>query len=296
MANLRSGFRCLAARAVCLALGAFLFGAGVFEARAQSAQEAAPVDVELVLAVDISYSMDPEEQRLQREGYIKALRSPEFQQALASGLYRKIALTYFQWAGAHDQDVLLPWTLIDGPESANAVADKLAEAPYRRARRTSISGAIDSSVRLFDNNGFSGLRRVIDISGDGPNNDGRLVVEARDEALKQGFIINGLPLMLRPSSWGFSDIANLDHYFEDCVIGGPGSFVIPIRDRSEFVNATRTKLVMEIAAPARLPAIQAGFGDTAPRLILAQAQRSAPRIDCQIGEIMWRQRWGVPAE
>lgn len=243
------------------------------------------VDVELVLAVDVSYSMDPEEQRLQREGYIRAMTSPDFLKAIASGAYGKIAISYMQWASVTDQDVLLPWTLIDGPESARAAADKLAEAPYRRARRTSISGAIDMAMRMFENNGFHGMRRVIDVSGDGTNNSGRPVPEARDEALRQGVTINGLPLLLRPSSWGFTDIANLDEYYEDCVIGGVGAFSIPIRERHQFIEATRTKLVQEIAS---VPVIRI----ETPRSQIIPAQRRAPRVDCMVGESLWRERWG----
>jgi hypothetical protein len=243
------------------------------------------VDVELVLAVDVSYSMDPEEQRLQREGYIAAITSPQFLRAIAAGAYGKIAIVYMQWASATDQDVLLPWTLIDGAESARAVADRLAEAPYRRARRTSISGAIDEAMRLFENNGFNGMRRVIDVSGDGTNNSGRGVKEARDDALRQGVTINGLPLLLRPSSWGFNDIANLDEYYEDCVIGGVGAFSIPIRSREQFLEATRTKLLQEIAA---LPPVRI----ETPRTSLIPAQRREARVDCMVGESLWRERWG----
>jgi hypothetical protein len=243
------------------------------------------VDVELVLAVDVSYSMDPEEQRLQREGYIRALTSPDFFRALASGAYGKIAVAYMQWASVTDQDVLIPWTVIDGPESARALADRLAEAPYRRARRTSISGAIDTAMRMFENNGFNGMRRVIDVSGDGTNNSGRPVTEARDEATRQGVTINGLPLLLRPSSWGFNDIANLDEYFEDCVIGGVGAFSIPIRAREQFIEATRTKLILEIAQGPRIRI-------DAPRSEIILAQRREPRVNCMVGESLWRERWG----
>jgi len=243
------------------------------------------VDLELVLAVDVSYSMDPEEQRLQREGYVQALLSPQFLKAVASGPYGKIAVAYMQWASDTDQDVLLPWTVIDGAESARAVADRLSEAPYRRARRTSISGAIDEAMRMFQNNGFHGLRRVIDVSGDGTNNSGRPVTLARDDAVRAGVIINGLPLLLRPSSCGFSDIANLDEYYEDCVIGGPGAFSIPIRHREQFLEATRNKLVQEVAwrPPVR---IEVPTGD------VIRVQARAPRVDCMVGESLWRDRWG----
>ncbi|MGE3245124.1 MAG: DUF1194 domain-containing protein [Beijerinckiaceae bacterium] len=279
-------------RTIFAAAAAVLALAGLSFSTKQTYAKDGPVkvDLELILAVDISFSMDPEEQRLQRAGYVEALKSPEFIKALKSGIHGKIAITYFQWASNYDTDVLLPWTLIDGAATAIAAADKLAEAPYRRARRTSISGAIDKAMTLYENNGYSGLRRVIDISGDGTNNDGRPVEEARSEALKQGVVINGLPLMLRPSNWGFSDISNLDEYYEDCVSGGPGSFVIPIRDRAHFVRATRTKLVMEIASP--LPSIQDLFRPEDMPVMRAQAKRKVPRVSCLIGEQMWRERWG----
>jgi hypothetical protein len=248
------------------------------------------VDLELVLAVDISFSMDPEEQRLQRAGYVEALKSPDFARALKSGINGKIAIVYFQWASNYDTDVLLPWTIIDSPASAAAAADKLAAAPYRRARKTSISGAIEKAMSLFEKNGFRGLRRVIDISGDGTNNDGPPVAEARNLALKQGVVINGLPLMVRPSNFGYADISNLDEYYEDCVTGGPGSFVIPIRDRSQFIRATRTKLVMEIASP--LPTIQDLFRPQDMPVLRVQLRKKKPRVSCMIGELMWRQRWG----
>ncbi len=242
------------------------------------------VDVELVFAVDISYSMDPDEQRLQRDGYVQAITSPEFLKALQAGSYGKIAVAYMQWASVMDQDVLVPWTVIDGPATAKAFADKLAEAPYRRARRTSISGAIDTAAKLFENNGYSGLRRVIDVSGDGTNNDGRHVTAARDDAVRDGIVINGLPLLIRPSNWGFVDITNLDEYYEDCVIGGTGAFMISIKDRAHFVRATKTKLLMEIA-------------DLAPRIedkgvSASRVQQREPRVSCTVGESMWRDRWG----
>lgn len=243
------------------------------------------VDVELVLAVDISYSMDPEEQRLQREGYAQAIVSPSFMAAIKSGAYGRIAVVYLQWASQTDQDVLLPWSVIDGLESARTFAEKLLEAPYRRAQRTSISGAIDGAMKLFEGNGFHGMRRVIDVSGDGANNSGRPVTVARDEAVRQGVTINGLPLLLRPSSWGFSDISNLDEYYQDCVIGGIGAFSIPIRDRMQFGEATRTKLVLEIALAPILPS----WNDQA---VVTLAQKREPRANCMIGESLWRDRWG----
>jgi hypothetical protein len=238
-----------------------------------------PVDVELVIAVDVSYSMDPEEQALQREGYILALTSKEFLQAVREGTNGKIAITYFEWAGQFDQKIILPWRLVDGPEAADAVAAEIARAPYRRASRTSISGALRFAQPLFDESGYRGLRRVIDVSGDGTNNAGQLIVPTRDDVLAAGITINGLPIMLKRPYVGSMDIENLDIYYEDCVIGGPGAFVVPIREREKFIEATRTKLVLEIAG--RQPE-----GNVVP------ASAQAPRISCTTGEKMWQERWG----
>ena len=150
-----------------------------------------------MIAVDVSYSMDPDEQALQREGYVQALTSREFMQALREGANGKIAITYFEWAGQFDQKIIMPWRLIEGPESADAVADEIAAAPYRRASRTSISGGLIFAKPLFDHSGYRGLRRVIDVSGDGANNAGALIVPTRDDVLAAGITINGLPIMLK---------------------------------------------------------------------------------------------------
>jgi hypothetical protein len=245
---------------------------------AQGPQAAMEVDVELVLAVDVSYSMDPDEQALQREGYVQALTSPEFLDALRRGMHGRIAVTYFEWAGAADQKIVMPWRLIDGPASAKAVADEIARAPYRRAYRTSISGALTFAAPLFGD-GYRGVRRVIDVSGDGANNQGAPVVPTREDVIAKGITINGLPIMLKRPSPGSIDIENLDVYYEDCVIGGPGAFMIPIKEREKFREATRAKLVLEVAG--RTPE---------PRVMPAAAD--APRVSCTIGERLWQDRWG----
>src|SRR5262249_8657466 len=199
---------------------------------------AIPVDVELVIAVDVSNSMDPEEQELQREGYILGLTSREFLQALRNGSHGRIAVTYFEWAGQYDQKIILPWRLIDGPESAKAVTNEIKGAPYRRAPRPSISGALQFAKPLFDSSGYGGLRRIIDVSGDGSNNMGPPVTIIRDEVLAAGIVINGLPIMLTRGYATGPSVPNLDVYYEDCVIGGPGSFVIAIKEREQFKEAT----------------------------------------------------------
>jgi hypothetical protein len=237
------------------------------------------VDVELVLAVDVSYSMDMDELAIQREGYAQAVVSKEFLQALKTGPNGKIAVTYFEWAASSDQKLVIPWRVIDGPETADAVAIEIMKAPIRRASRTSISGAINFAMPLFDENPYRGLRRVIDISGDGPNNNGSPVTIARDAALQKGIVINGLPIMVKEPSYSTMDIGNLDFYYEDCVIGGPGSFVVTVKDRDKFKEAIRTKLLLEIA------------GRTPERPIVPVAEKE-PRVNCMIGEKIWQDRWG----
>src|ERR1700726_2841186 len=183
---------------------------------------ATTVDVELVLAVDVSYSMDMDELAVQREGYAQALVSKEFLQALKALPNGKISVTYFEWAASNDQKIVIPWRIIDGPETADAVADEILKAPIRRASRTSISGAINFAMPLFDEDPYHGVRHVIDISGDGPNNNGAPVTGAREAALAKGIVINGLPIMVKEPSYSPMDIDNLDLYYEDCVIGGLG--------------------------------------------------------------------------
>jgi len=228
---------------------------GIF---ADKRADAIPVDAELVIAVDVSRSMDPEEQALQREGYILGLTSREFLQALRQGGHGKIAVTYFEWAAIFDQTIVVPWRVIDGPQSAEAFVDVLRHAPYQRLPRTSIYGALQFAKPLFDMSGYGGLRRIIDVSGDGTNNMGPPVTIMRDEVVAAGITINGLPIMLNRPFGSGTDIPNLDAYYEDCVIGGPGSFVIAIHEREQFKEATRTKLVQEIAAipPQRAVPVQ----------------------------------------
>ena len=239
------------------------------------------VDVELVLAVDVSYSMDMDELAIQREGYAQAIVSKEFLQALKTGPNGKVAVTYFEWAASSDQKIIIPWRVIDGPETADAVANEIMKTPIRRASRTSISGAIYFAMPLFEENPYKGLRRVINISGDGPNNNGAPVVGARDIALEKGITINGLPIMVKEPSYSTMDIDNLDFYYEDCVIGGPGSFVVTIKEREKFKEAIRTKLLLEVAG--RTPEHQ---------VVPAAATAKEPRVSCLIGEKIWQDRWG----
>ena len=269
-----------AAGAMALALTWGAFAAARFAGLPGSkAARSTEVDVELVMAVDISYSMDMDELALQREGYAQAIASQEFLNALKQGTHSKIAVTLVEWAGVSDQRIVVPWRLIDGAASAQAVSEEMARAPVRRAFRTSISGALIFSATLFEGNGFRGIRRVIDVSGDGTNNQGPLVTLVRDDVIAKGIVINGLPIMLKEPQPGSIDIKDLDIYYEDCVIGGPGAFVVPIREREKFKDAIRTKLVLDIAE-------YRGEAHAMP------AAANAPRISCTIGEQMWQRRWG----
>jgi hypothetical protein len=244
---------------------------------ADTGHNAPSVNVELVIAVDVSYSMDMDELAVQREGYAQAIVSKDFLAALRAGSGGKVAVTYFEWSMSGDEKIIVPWRVIDGPESADAVAGEIMKTPVRRGSSTSISGAINFAAKLFEQNPYRGLRRVIDISGDGPNNDGAPVTGARDAALAKGIVINGLPIMVKEPSLATTDIANLDLYYEDCVIGGPGAFIITIRDREKFQEAIRTKLVLEVAG--LMPA----------RPVVPAADRE-PRVSCLIGENKWQAR------
>jgi len=269
-----------------LVLGAIAWGdvAGIAapspKSRFADAKDNVPsVNVELVIAVDISYSMDMDELAVQREGYAQAIVSKDFLQALRTGPSSKVAVTYFEWSMSGDEKIIIPWRVIDGPESADVVAAEIMKTPVRRGSSTSISGAINFALRLFEENPYRGLRRVIDISGDGPNNNGAPVTGARDAALDKGITINGLPIMVKEPSYLTMDIDKLDLYYEDCVIGGPGAFVVTIKDREKFKGAIRTKLVLEVA-------------DLTPERRIVPVAEKEPRVPCLIGERLWQDRLG----
>ena len=250
-----------------------------------AASPAEPVDVELVLAVDVSLSMSPAELEIQRHGYAAALTHDNVLKAIAEGTYGKIAVTYVEWAGTRWQRVVVPWTVIANRADAERVVAQLNASPPDSARRTSISGALEFGSDLFAESGFQGTKRVIDVSGDGPNNQGAPVDITRDAVVKQGIIINGLPLMTRGGFGGAFDVDNLDRYYSDCVIGGPGAFMIPVNDWTQFPEAIRRKLVLELAGPAssQWAAQEAAH----PPVVLADDR---PAADCLAGEKMWRNR------
>ncbi|MBZ9655258.1 DUF1194 domain-containing protein [Phyllobacterium lublinensis] len=200
------------------------------------------VDVELVLAVDVSYSMEIDELRIQRQGYVDAFHAPALIDAIQSGPVGKIAVTYVEWGGSAVQ--VVPWTLIDGPGTAAQFADALDRQPMSRIPFTSISNTLAFSRELFRINLYQGMRRVVDISGDGPNNAGVPAPIARNLAVAEGIVIDGLPIMLmRQDS---ASIPDLDAYYENCVIGGEGAFLLKITAAGNFANTILRKLTIEI--------------------------------------------------
>jgi hypothetical protein len=205
------------------------------------AQAQTTVDLQLVLAVDTSGSVNQTRFELQRRGYAAAFRHPRVLDAIRSGATGSIAVTMVQWTGPMLQVHALPWTLLKDRATTHAFADAIDEAPRQLfSGGTSISGAIDYSMRLFPGSGFTAFKRVIDVSGDGSNNRGRNVTEARDEAVAAGVVINGLPILaLEPY---------LDRYYYEQVIGGPGAFMIPAETYEVFADAVLRKLILEIAS------------------------------------------------
>jgi hypothetical protein len=208
-------------------------------ARAQT-----PVDLHLMLAVDASGSVDTIRFELQRRGYVDAFRNPQVLQAIRGGETRSIAVAMFQWTGPFLQAPIVPWTQIKDEASASSVASIIETTPRRLyGGGTSISGAIDYSMRSFTQSPFKGERHVIDVSGDGSNNGGRSVVRARDEAVAADVNINGLPIL----AWE----PYLDQYYKENVIGGPGAFMVVAKDFNTFADAILRKMILEIAMNVR---------------------------------------------
>ncbi len=238
------------------------------------------VDLALVLAVDVSYSMEADEQHLQRQGYVNAFLQPALVAAIRSGPIGRIAVTYVEWGGSAAQ--VLPWTLIDGTGSARQFSEALQRQPMRRISFTSISNALAFSRKLFLLSRFRGVRRVIDISGDGPNNSGVPAPVARNSTVAQGIVIDGLPILLPRRD--AESIPDLDAYYENCVIGGDGAFLLKISDTRAFAQAILAKLIVEILGPnvARLQR-----SETAARPVAAQTG-----YNCFVGEEMQERRIG----
>ncbi|MSP20511.1 MAG: DUF1194 domain-containing protein [Alphaproteobacteria bacterium] len=245
----------------------------------QAAAADLAVDLELILAIDVSSSVDRFEGALQREGYIRAFADPRIAQAIRNGQHGRIAVTYFEWSRAGLEYRITPWRVIASADDAAAYARELDNAPITSSVGTSISSMITLGASLFATNGFDALRRVIDISGDGPNSNGRLVTAARNEAIAAGVTINAVAINDREITW-FS-LPDLDRYYEECVIGGPGAFVVAADGFTSFADAILRKLILEIA-------------DASPPAVVIQAQFTQPPRtlkygpSCDAGERMLR--------
>jgi hypothetical protein len=236
------------------------------------------VDVALVLAVDVSRSMSSEELQIQRRGYAAAISSPEVVRAIGMGVHGRIALMMFEWANDGHAREIVPWSVVETQADALDFAETvLADQTYGQ-RRTSISGAIRHASSLLAEVPFTADRLVIDISGDGPNNQGIPVTKARDAAIASGYVINGLPLMTKGGVGFQFNIPDLDEYYRRCVIGGPASFVLPVIGWDQFPEAVRRKLILEIGG--RVP-------EEPARVIPAQITFGEP-YDCMIGEKIWQ--------
>jgi Protein of unknown function (DUF1194) len=217
--------------------------------------KAEDIDLAVVLAADVSRSVDDEEFDLQRKGYAAAVTDPRVLDAIGNRPNHAIAVCFIEWSGSDEQQVIVDWTEIRDGEDAGAFADAMLKPPRAFTGRTSISAAIDFAMAQFANAKWHALRRVIDISGDGNNNSGRPITEARDAAIAQGVTINGLAIINDKASLGYSSHTHppggLPAYYQDNVVGGPGSFLLVVKDFNSFADAMAKKLAKEIDISAR---------------------------------------------
>jgi uncharacterized protein DUF1194 len=284
----------------------------LFAALPALAQDKKEVDLSLALAIDISGSIDPDEAKLQREGYVQAFRDPVIVRAILGGPNGRIAVAYYEWSDSWMQKLLIDWTLLDSEATIAAFANRLADLPISIARRTSISGAIRYSIPLFGRSPYEPTRKVLDISGDGSNNDGGLVTDMRYEALKERIVINGLPIMNdRPNPFGFPNETDLDRYYLHCVTGGPRSFVEVARNFDDFPRAVRKKLLQEVADRGPRSDFDVGAIELKNGVQLAQNRprhvsedsdytkfvKPEYELGCDVGERrsreFWQRRFGV---
>jgi hypothetical protein len=266
---------------------------------AAPAQAGEAVDLALVIATDTSRSIDEQEARLQREGVAAALRHPDIIAAIQSGYHRKIGVAYIDWSSGPFNTVVVNWRTIGDQASGEAYARLLTEAPITLGQRTSISDGLELATKLLGDGSMEAQRRVIDISGDGPNNHGRGVEEVRAEVLAKGITINGLPILNERDQFGPGFfLPDLDDYYRGCVIGGPGAFLIVARNFTDFAQAVRRKLIFEIAGrvpqhddrPQRVPAQSKGSPGDTQRFGSGYVY---PR-GCDVGERAWRRQLDVP--
>jgi len=253
-------------------------------AAAGAAASGERVDIALVINTDVSYSVDENEARFQREGAIAAFRNADVIKAIQAGPLGRIAVTYLDFSSYSTNKIIAPWHIVHDAASAEAFADLLAIAPRTLGVQTSISSGLEMAEHLLETSGYVATKRVIDVSGDGPNNEGHLVDKVRDEIVAKGIVINGLPIMTPADQFDVYYLADLDKYYAGCVIGGPGAFIQIAHGFEDLARALRRKLILEIS--------DAG---TANPLLVKVAAASAPRTasphavyekGCDIGERM----------
>ncbi len=279
-----------------LALAGGALVASAFVSAAMAAQQA--VDLELVIATDVSRSIDQEEALLQREGIAAAFRNPAVIRAIRSGFLRRIGVAYIDYSSRAFNKIVIDWTVIHDRGSAEAFAARLLAAPLTFGRRTSISDAIEMAREMIETNALEGTRRAIDVSGDGPNNHGRFVDEVRDATIARRITINGLPIVNERGVFGRRFyLPDLDKYYLGCVIGGPGAFLVVANSFEDFALAIRRKLILEIAGIA--PKSRRVLSARLIRVSSPGRMRPSPSgyvypKGCDIGERMWMDFWGDP--
>jgi hypothetical protein len=261
-------------------LAGWLMGNSAFSAPAGE-----KVDLALVIATDVSYSVDENEARFQREGAIAAFRNADVVKAIQSGSLGRIAVTYLDFSSYQSNRVLVGWSIISDKASADAFADALTAKPRTLGVQTSISSGLELAERLLETSGIEASKRVIDVSGDGPNNEGHLVEKVRDEIVAKGIVINGLPIMTPADQFDVYYLPDLDKYYAGCVIGGPGSFIQIAHGFEDLARALRRKLILEIsdAGEPRNPLLikVAAGAPRAPHWSHARYEKG-----CDIGERM----------
>ncbi len=267
-------------------LGLSILAAGMLAgSSAGAALSGEHVDIALVINTDVSYSVDENEARFQREGAIAAFRNPDVVKAIQAGPLGRIAVTYLDFSSYSMNKIIAPWHIVHDAASAEAFADLLAIAPRTLGVQTSISSGLEMAEHLLEISGYIATKRVIDVSGDGPNNEGHLVDKVRDEIIAKGIVINGLPIMTPADQFDVYYLPDLDKYYAGCVIGGNGAFIQVAHGFEDLARALRRKLILEIS-DARTPTnpLVVKVATSTPRA--ATAPHAVYEKGCDIGERM----------
>ena len=268
-------------------LGLSVLAAGMLAgSSAGAALSGEHVDVALVIATDVSYSVDENEARFQREGAIAAFRNPEVVKAIQAGALGRIAVAYIDFSSYSTNKIIAAWHIVHDKASAEAFADLLAIAPRTLGVQTSISSGLEMAELLLDTSGYAATKRVIDVSGDGPNNEGHLVDKVRDEIVAKGIVINGLPIMTPADQFDVYYLPDLDKYYAGCVIGGPGAFIQVAHGFEDLARALRRKLIQEISDAGKGVQIRCSSRSRRPRPRAAPAPHAVYEKGCDIGERM----------